>query len=61
MAAELDQMPAEAGASDGWWSSSLELLSEALEKYQNMVVRDPDLTSKLECAFRFASYIIPGG
>ena len=50
----------EAEGNNGLWSASLKAVWEVLEKYQEMVVRDPELTSKLEAAFRVASYIIPG-
>ena len=42
------------------WPAPLRMLWEALERYQEMVVRDPNLASKLEAAFRVGSYIIPG-
>lgn len=39
---------------------SLSLLRQVASKYEDTVVRDPELTSKLEYALRIASYIIPG-
>ncbi|XP_064399974.1 peroxisomal membrane protein PEX16-like isoform X2 [Halichondria panicea] len=42
------------------WPAPLRMLWEALERYQEMVVSDPNLASKLEAAFRVGSYIIPG-
>ena len=41
-------------------STVLSALRSAAERYCDMVVKDPDLTSKLESAFRLTSYILPG-
>lgn len=62
MATDFDDTAAqlEAEGNDGILSASLKAVWEAVEKYQEMVVRDPELTSKLEAAFRVASFIIPG-
>ncbi len=39
---------------------SLSLLCQAAARYEDMIVKDPDFTSKLETVLRVASYIIPG-
>ena len=41
-------------------STALTVLHSGAGKYCDMVVKDPDLTSKLESAFRLTSYIVPG-
>ena len=41
-------------------SAVLSALRTGADKYCDMVVKDPDLTSKLESAFRLTSYIVPG-
>ena len=41
-------------------STVVSALRSGAGKYCDMVVKDPDLTSKLESAFRLTSYIIPG-
>ena len=41
-------------------STVLSALRSAAGRYCDMVVKDPDLTSKLESAFRLTSYILPG-
>ncbi len=35
-------------------------LCELVGRYEEMVVKDPSLTAKLESALRLASYILPG-
>ncbi len=35
-------------------------LRELVGKYEDMVVKDPALTSRIESALRLASYILPG-
>ncbi len=54
MAAEDAEIQAQA------WPAPLQALWEAVERYQEMVVKDPNLASKLETVFRVGSYIIPG-
>ena len=39
---------------------TLAVLRELSERYQEMVVKDPEFTSKIETVLRLASYIIPG-
>lgn len=39
---------------------SLALLRHAAARYEDMIVKDPEFTSKLETVLRVASYIIPG-
>ena len=41
-------------------STALTVLRSGAGKYCDMVVKDPDLTSKLESAFRLTSYVLPG-
>ena len=41
-------------------STLLSALRNGASRYCDMVVKDPDLTSKLESAFRLTSYILPG-
>lgn len=41
-------------------SAALSALRSGAERYCDMVVKDPDLTSKLESAFRLTSYVLPG-
>ena len=41
-------------------STALTVLRSGAGKYCDMVVKDPDLTSKLESAFRLTSYVVPG-
>ena len=41
-------------------STLLSALRSGAGRYCDMVVKDPDLTSKLESAFRLTSYILPG-
>ena len=41
-------------------SAVLAALRNGANRYCDMVVKDPDLTSKLESAFRLTSYILPG-
>lgn len=41
-------------------STMLTALRNGASRYCDMVVKDPDLTSKLESAFRLTSYILPG-
>ena len=41
-------------------STVLTALRSGASRYCDMVVKDPDLTSKLESAFRLTSYILPG-
>ena len=62
MATDFDTTAAqlEAEANTGIWSAPLKTLWEAIERYQELVVRDPNFTSKLEAAFRIGSYIVPG-
>lgn len=35
--------------------------TEFIDKYQQLIVRDPDLTYKLETGLRVVSYLFPGG
>lgn len=47
----------------GWRSSlrrSMAVLRQAAAKYEEVIVKDPDFTSKLETVLRVASYILPG-
>lgn len=39
---------------------SVQLLRQLAGKYEDTIVRDPDLTTKLESTLKVASYIIPG-
>lgn len=41
-------------------STAITVLRSGAGKYCDMVVKDPDLTSKLESAFRLTSYVVPG-
>ena len=41
-------------------STVMNTLRGVVARYQDMVVKDPELTSKLEMGFRFASYLLPG-
>ena len=41
-------------------SRLLRPLRQLLARYEDMVVRDPDFTSKLESGLRLASYLVPG-
>ena len=41
-------------------SAVLSAIRSGADRYCDMVVKDPDLTSKLESAFRLTSYILPG-
>lgn len=48
---------------DGLGSSLRQCVSmvrRAAANYEDMIVKDPQFTSKLETALRIASYIIPG-
>ena len=38
----------------------LQVLRQLAGRYEEMVVKDPELTSKIESALRVASYLIPG-
>lgn len=39
---------------------SMAMLRQAAAKYEEVIVKDPDFTSKLETVLRVASYILPG-
>ena len=39
---------------------TLAVLRELAGRYQEMVVKDPEFTSKIETVLRLASYVIPG-
>ena len=41
-------------------STALTVLRSGAGEYCDMVVKGPDLTSKLESAFRLTSYVLPG-
>lgn len=36
------------------------MLRQAAARYEDMIVKDPDFTSKLESALKVASFLIPG-
>ena len=36
------------------------VIGQAGARYEDLIVKDPDFTSKLETVLRVASYIIPG-
>lgn len=39
---------------------TLAVLRELAGRYKEMVVKDPEFTSKIETVLRLASYVIPG-
>lgn len=40
---------------------TLAVLREVAGRYEEMVVKDAEMTAKIESALRLASYIVPGG
>ena len=43
------------------FARTLAALRELTGRYEDMIVADPDFTSKLESGLRLASYLLPGG